>query len=160
MPRTLLTLLMIFVCIQPLPGLADEEAVAAALDAFHDAASRADQPAYFSLMTDKVVFLGTDAGERWQGQEFRDFVSQYFPKGRGWTYTPTQRDIDMGPDGQWALFDELLAHDRLGTCRGSGVLVREGGRWKIAQYNLSVPVPNAIVEDVAEQIRALPAADG
>ena len=108
-------------------------------------------------MTDGVVFLGTDGTERWQGQEFRDFVNQYFPKGRGWTYTPTERHIDMGSGGQWAMFDELLQHDRLGQCRGSGVVVLEEGRWKIAQYNLSVPVPNAIVEDVAGQIRTLPA---
>lgn len=159
MTRSLLSLLLVFACAQSPAGHADDEAaVAEALDAFHAAAARADQPAYFRLMTENVVFLGTDASERWQGQAFRDFVNQYFPKGRGWTYVPTQRDIDMGPGGQWALFDELLAHDRLGTCRGSGVLVLEGGRWKIAQYNLSVPVPNAIVEDVAEQIRALPAA--
>ncbi len=154
MPRHLFSLIILFACLQP--ALAEQQAVASAIDAFHTAAAEADQPAYFSLMTDDVVFLGTDATERWQGQEFRDFVNQYFPNGRGWTYTPTQRDIDMGPDGQWALFDELLQHDRLGTCRGSGVVVLEDGRWKIAQYNLSVPVPNAIVEDVAKQIRAMP----
>ena len=157
MRASLLTLLLLIACAQPVTGLAEERAVAAAIDAFHSAASRADQPAYFDLMTDGVVFLGTDGTERWQGQEFRDFVNQYFPKGRGWTYTPTERHIDMGSGGQWALFDELLQHDRLGQCRGSGVVVLDEGRWKIAQYNLSVPVPNAIVEDVAGQIRALPA---
>ncbi len=135
------------------PALADEAAVARALDAFHDAASRADQDAYFALMTKDVVFLGTDANERWQGQEFRDFVNQYFPKGRGWTYKPTERDIDLAPDGSWAIFDELLSNEKLGQCRGSGLLVLQDGQWKIAQYNLSVPVPNAIVLDVAEQIR-------
>ncbi len=157
MPRRLLTLIVLIACIQPFAVRAEERSVAAAIDSFHAAASRADQPAYFDLMTDQVVFLGTDGTERWQGQEFRDFVNQYFPNGRGWTYTPTERHIDMGPGGQWALFDELLQHDRLGQCRGSGVVVLEEGRWKIAQYNLSVPVPNAIVEDVAGQIRALPA---
>jgi ketosteroid isomerase-like protein len=136
---------------------ADEAAVARALDAFHDAASRADQDAYFELMTDNVVFLGTDATERWQGQEFREFVNQYFPNGQGWTYTPTERRIDLAPDGSWALFDELLINEKLGQCRGSGVLVRQEGQWRIAQYNLSVPVPNDIVLDVAEQIRAVDA---
>lgn len=154
MTRRLLALILILTC--TLPVRADDEAVAAAIDAFHAAASRADQPAYFGLMTENVVFLGTDSTERWQGQEFRDFVNQYFPKGRGWTYTPTERHVDMGPGARWALFDELLAHDRFGICRGSGVVVLEGGEWKIAQYNLSVPVPNAILEDVAKRIRALP----
>lgn len=152
MKRHLLLITLMLFC---LPSSAEEAAVAAALDAFHDAASRADQQAYFELMTDDVVFLGTDASERWQGQAFRDFVSQYFPDGRGWTYTPTDRHIDLAPDGSWALFDELLDNENLGQCRGSGVLVRTDDGWKVAQYNLSVPVPNEIVIEVAEQIRNL-----
>jgi ketosteroid isomerase-like protein len=132
----------------------DDAAVAAVLDDFHSAASRADRKAYFRLITDNVVFLGTDATERWQGEAFREFVQKYFSEGRGWTYTPTRRHIDLAADGSWAMFDELLQHERLGQCRGSGVLVREGDTWKIAQYNLSVPIPNAIVVDVAKRIRA------
>jgi ketosteroid isomerase-like protein len=134
---------------------ADRAAVASAIDAFHDAAARADQDAYFALMTDNVVFLGTDGTERWQGEEFRSFVSRHFSAGRGWRYRPTERHVDLAPSGRWALFDELLQHERLGQCRGSGVLVREQGRWKIAQYNLSVPIPNDLVTDVARQIREL-----
>jgi ketosteroid isomerase-like protein len=140
--------------------LAGDADVATALDAFHAAAARGDREAYFALMTDDVVFLGTDASERWQGQSFRDFVREHFSGGRGWTYTPTERHIDMAQGGGWALFDELLQHDRLGQCRGSGVLVLEEGSWKIAQYNLSVPVPNDIVVDVANRIRAMAAPDG
>jgi ketosteroid isomerase-like protein len=147
--------LVVALALAPATALADEDAIAAALDAFHAAASRADQQAYFDLMTENVVFLGTDASERWQGQAFRDFVRQYFPKGRGWTYVPTDRHIDLAPDGSWALFDELLDNEKLGQCRGSGVLLRTEGGWKIAQYNLSVPVPNAIVLDVAGQIRSM-----
>ena len=152
MNRILALIAAVVVCA---PVAADEDAVAAALDAFHAAAAGADQPAYFDLMTENVVFLGTDASERWQGQAFRDFVSQYFPRGQGWTYTPTERPIDLSPDGSWAIFDELLSNEKLGQCRGSGVLVLEGGAWKVAQYNLSVPVPNEIVLDVAEQIRGM-----
>lgn len=144
--------LMVLACV---PVSANEDAVGAALDAFHAAAASADQSAYFNLMTANVVFLGTDAGERWQGQAFRDFVNQYFPRGQGWTYTPTERHIDLAADGSWALFDELLSNEKLGQCRGSGVLVLQDGAWKIAQYNLSVPVPNEIVLDVAAQIRAM-----
>ena len=149
----LLVLLAATFAVLPLQGLADEESVSAAIDAFHGAASRADSDTYFGLMTDNVVFLGTDGTERWQGDEFREFVDGYFSRGQGWTYVPTERHIDMGVSGEWALFDELLQHERLGQCRGSGVLVREKSGWKIAQYNLSVPIPNAIVVDVAGQIR-------
>jgi hypothetical protein len=50
----------------------------------------------------------------------------------------------------------MLVNEKWGVCRGSGVLVRSssGGEWKIAQYNLSVPIPNDLLPGVAEQIKA------
>lgn len=124
------------------------------LDNFHQAASRADSVAYFEAMADNVVFLGTDGSERWQGQEFRDFVTRHFSAGQGWTYTPLQRDIIISPSGDTAWFDESLDNEGLGNCRGSGVLVRSAAGWKIAQYNLSVPIPNDMVYQVAADIAA------
>ena len=135
----------------------DAALVEASLDEFHESAARADTAAYFGVMTEDVVFLGTDASERWQGQAFRDFVTSHFSAGRGWTYVPVQRDIIVAADDDTAWFDELLENEGLGTCRGSGVLVKSAGGWKIAQYNLSVPVPNAIVGKVAADIAALQA---
>ena len=131
------------------------DAIEQALDAFHNAAARADFNAYSDLMTREVVFLGTDATERWQGDAFRAFARPYFDEGKGWTYLPQERRVDLMPGGETALFDELLSHARLGTCRGSGVMILEGTQWKVAQYNLSVPIPNALVEGVAQQIVAL-----
>jgi ketosteroid isomerase-like protein len=136
----------------------DESAPEATLDSFHRAAANADTAAYFAAMTDDVVFLGTDGSERWQGSEFRDFAAAHFSAGRGWTYVPVQRDITVSANGDIAWFDELLQNEGLGTCRGSGVLVKSTNGWKIAQYNLSVPIPNAIVRDVATDIAALQAA--
>ena len=46
-----------------------------------------------------------------------------------------------------------LIQRRLGVCRGSGVLRREGGAWKVVQYNLSVPIPNELVEKFAAEIK-------
>ncbi len=40
----------------------------------------------------------------------------------------------------------------MGACRGSGVLVLSGGAWKIAQYNLSIPIPNDLADGVTKQI--------
>ena len=125
------------------------------LDNFHRAAATADMDSYFAAMSDDVVFLGTDGSERWQGQDFRVFVQSHFAAGRGWTYVPVQRNVMLAADGQTAWFDETLQNDGLGICRGSGVLVKSGGEWKIAQYNLSVPVPNAMVHDVVSEIAAL-----
>lgn len=141
-------LLLTVLPITVLAGEPDE-----ALDAFHRAASEADLQAYFSLMTEDVVFLGTDGTERWQGEDFRDFVRPHFEAGRGWTYLPSQRIVQLGSAGTVAWFDEVLHNDQLGACRGSGVLVLEQGGWKIAQYNLSVPIPNERVLDVVAQIR-------
>ncbi len=124
------------------------------LDNFHRAAAAADRDTYLGLMTTDGVFLGTDATERWQGESWREFVDGYFSKGQGWTYTPTTRHVDLSRDGRSAWFDELLHNDSLGQCRGSGVLLLEDGQWRIAQYNLSVPIPNALVGNVVTDIRA------
>jgi ketosteroid isomerase-like protein len=137
-------------------ALAEEQArLSATLDGFHQAAARADFAGYTGFMTEDVIFLGTDGSERWQGQAFRDFVRSNFSSGRGWTYLPLERNLMLSADGQTAWFDEVLQNEELGTCRGSGVLVKSGNGWKIAQYNLSVPVPNAIVYDVAADIASL-----
>ena len=139
------------------PGLLRADATSAVdetLDAFHAAAANADLDAYLALMRPDMVFLGTDGSERWQGQAWRDFVGGHFSAGRGWTYHPAGRKIALSEGGGIAWFDELLQHDKLGQCRGSGVLVLGGKGWQLAQYNLSVPIPNSMVESVAEVIRA------
>jgi len=33
-------------------------------------------------------------------------------------------------------------------------MILDGMQWKVAQYNLSVPIPNALVEGVAQEIVA------
>jgi len=51
------------------------------------------------------------------------------------------------------VFDEALDNDMLGRCRSSGVLVMEREALKLAQYNLSVPIPNDNVLDVVRSIK-------
>ncbi len=51
-----------------------------------------------------------------------------------------------------AWFDEALDTPNMGPCRGSGVLVRAGDTWRIAQYNLSVPIPNDLVDEFTKRI--------
>ena len=126
------------------------------LDNFHRAAATADMDSYFATMSDDVVFLGTDGSERWQGQDFRVFVQSHFAAGRGWTYVPVQRNVMLAADGQTAWFDETLQNDGLGICRGSGVLVKSGGEWKIAQYNLSVPAASAMTVEAADVDESIP----
>ena len=126
---------------------ADEEAaVGQVLDAWHAAAARSDEEAYFSLMSRDAVFLGTDATERWTRDAFRAYAHEPFSQGRGWRMHATRRDVvlDAGPvrAGSVAWFDEDLETVNLGPARGSGVLVRDDLGWRIAQYNLTITVPN------------------
>lgn len=137
----------------PLPATDPRDDVARTLDDLHDAASSADGARYFSLFTPDAVFLGTDASERWTIEQFRAYAKPHFDKGRGWTYIPRpdERHIEIHADTAW--FDEALDNAKYGLCRGTGVLIRQGGRWKIAQYNLTVPIPNDLLPDVAQMIR-------
>lgn len=134
--------------------------IARVIDDWHAAAAAADEERYFGHMTDDAVFLGTDATERWSKSEFRAYAHPYFSKGKAWSFRSVRRNVTVSADGATAWFDEDLATPNLGPSRGSGVLVRMGSTWKIAQYNLSVPIPNAIFTDVKKLIESARPADG
>ena len=118
------------------------------LDAWHQAAAQADFDAYFGFMTKDGVFLGTDATENWQNREFREFSKPYFDKGKAWHFTPVERHVYVNKEKDFAWFDELL-DTQMEICRGSGVMKKVDGEWKIAHYVLSIAVPN---ENVSELI--------
>ena len=122
--------------------------VSRVLDDFHDAAARADEARYFAHFARDGVFLGTDATERWDVIAFRAYAHPHFAAGKAWSFHATARHVAFAADGATAWFDEALATEKLGPARGSGVLVREDGAWKIAQYNLAVTIPNERFSDV------------
>ena len=130
-----------------------ETAIDAVLSTFHQAASDADGDLYFSLFAEGAVFMGTDATERWTVEEFKAFAEPYFSKGRGWTYTKTERHVYVSDNGETAWFDEMLWNDNYGTCRGTGVLRLTGDGWKFVQYNLTIPIPNDLARDFADRIK-------
>ena len=132
----------------------DKRAVAGVLDGLHAAASKADGESYFSLFSQDAVFIGTDAGERWTIDEFRAYGEARFATGTGWTYVVRERHIDLAPGGDVAWFDEILWNQSYGTTRGTGVLVRVAGAWKIAQYHLTIPIPNDLAAGMAATIKA------
>ena len=96
--------------------------------------------------------MGTDASERWTVKEFRDWARQHFQQKKTWNFKPRDRHVEFSSDGNTAWFDEMLDTANLGVCRGSGVLTLQGGQWKIAQYNLSIPIPNDIAANVVKEI--------
>lgn len=133
-------------------GLLAQGAIAGVLDAWHAAAAAADEEKYFSYFTPDAVFLGTDASERWTRDEFRKWAHPYFAKGKAWSFRATARWISFAPDRTVAWFDEALETPNLGPCRGSGVLVATPAGWKIAQYNLSIPIPNDLADEFKKRI--------
>lgn len=150
MPRLFLAILF-FVGAQA--AAAQSDRVAAVLDDFHAAASEADSARYFGHFAENAIFLGTDITERWTLEEFRAYAQRPFAEGRGWTYVPKERHIYLSPDGMAAWFDEILANESFGDTRGTGVLVRTGNTWKIAQYHLTLPVPNSLIYELVRMIR-------
>jgi len=129
-----------------------EAAVAAVLDDWHAAAASADEARYFGHFAEGAVFLGTDATERWTVDEFRKYAHPYFAKGKAWSFRAVSRHVAFSKDGSVAWFDESLDTPNLGPSRGSGVLVRTPGGWKIAHYDLSVPIPNDLMKELKERI--------
>ena len=124
------------------------------LKALHRAAAAAVERDYFNLFADDAVFLGTDASERWTKKQFQAYARPHFQKGQGWNYRASERNVRVDPKGEYAWFDELLTNRKLGQCRGSGLLRRVEGEWKVVLYDLSIPIPNELAEEVVEKIKA------
>ena len=131
-------------------GAEAEKEISATLDDWHDAAARADEERYFRHFTSDAVFLGTDATERWDTAAFRAYAHPHFARGKAWSFRAVRRAIRVAPGGLYAWFDEDLDTPNMGPARGSGVLVRgtTGEPWRIAQYNLSLTIPNDRMKEV------------
>jgi ketosteroid isomerase-like protein len=156
-------------CAPPAPGVAPappldraaaEREIARELDDLHDAAARSDGARYFAHYTKDATFLGTDATERWDLAAFHAYADPRFAKGTGWIYHVVRRAVTLSADGGVAWFDEDLRGEKAGASRGSGVLVRAEGRWRVAQYNLALTVPNERFAAVRAAVDAAPGAAG
>ena len=123
------------------------------LDSFHQAASEANFEKYMRILAKDVIYLGTDSRERWNKNQFSAFVKPYFSQGKGWLYVPIERNVTPTQASNIVFFDELLENKNYGRCRGTGLLIKTPQGWKILQYNLSIPVPNAIASEVVESIK-------
>ena len=111
------------------------------IDNWHKAAATANYEAYFDLMTDDAIFIGTDATENWSKKAFQEYAKPHFNKGKAWSFTTLERHVFTDKSGKIAWFDELL-DTQMKICRGSGVLVKVNKQWKIKHYVLSMTIPN------------------
>lgn len=129
--------------------LNEKEQINNTLNAWHKAAAEAKFDAYFSFLTEDAIFIGTDATENWNKNDFKTFAKPYFDKGKAWDFTALERHIYFDKTGKLAWFDELL-NTQMKICRGSGVLVKIGKEWKVKHYVLSMTVPNDNTNEVVK----------
>ncbi len=116
---------------------------------WHKAAREANFDNYFNLMTDDAIFIGTDATENWKLPEFKKFARPYFDSGKAWSFSALERNLYVHENLRVVWFDELL-DTQMGICRGSGVVMKENGKWKIHHYVLSIAIPNENVDEVTK----------
>ena len=119
------------------------------LDGLHQDAHEGKFDSYFDRYSPNAIFLGTDKTERWTVQEFKSYAQPAFADGHGWTYKVVERNWEGEGDTRW--FDEILFNEKLGHCRGTGVVQLINDEWKIAHYALTMLVPNSIAANVGKQ---------
>ncbi len=129
----------------------DREDIHLLLDSWHQAAATADEDVFFGSMTENCIYLGTDKTEKWKRDELREWSEEYFDRESAWSFTSFDREIYFSDDGNTAWFDEKL-NTWMGTCRGSGVLLKTEGGWKLSHFNLAVLVPNDKIQGFIELV--------
>ncbi|HEX9981469.1 MAG TPA: nuclear transport factor 2 family protein [Flavobacterium sp.] len=139
--KKLFSLTFLFLAIICTAQDSDKSSIDAVLTNWHKAAAEAKFDNYFSLMSPDAIFIGTDATENWTIEQFKAFAKPFFDKGRAWDFKAVERNIYVGKNGDLAWFDEMLS-TWMKICRGSGVMRKENGQWKIVHYVLSMTVPN------------------
>ena len=126
-----------------------QRAIDALIDGLHQDAHEANFDTYFARYTSDAIFLGTDKTERWTINEFKDYAKPAFADGHGWTYLVVERNWEGEGNVRW--FDEILFNEKLGHCRGTGVVELRDGQWKIVHYALTMLIPNEIAADIGSQ---------
>ena len=119
------------------------------LDNWHQAAADANEIDYFDAMSDDAIYIGTDATENWTKAEFQAYANPHFKRGKAWRFKVISRNVYIDKKTNYAWFDELL-NTQMKICRGSGILRRENGKWKIVHYVLSMTVPNDNTNEVVK----------
>jgi len=123
-----------------------QEDLDALLNGLHLDAHNGNFESYFDRYSSNAVFLGTDKTERWTIEEFKAYAKPAFSDGHGWTYAVIERNWEGDGNTRW--FDEILLNEKLGHCRGTGVVELINGEWKISHYALTMLVPNSIAAKV------------
>jgi len=152
MKKAVFTTVLLLIAAGILAARNDADSAKSDIDAlmtsWHRAAATADAKTYFGLMAPGAIFLGTDTSERWTKDEFQKYAAPSFKRPSAWVYVATQRNIFLSADQTFAWLDEELASKSYWTCRGTAVLEKIDGQWKIRHYNLMFTVPNSATKEI------------
>jgi hypothetical protein len=156
MHRTLLATCLLLIFASPFAHSAVDDAdykrqIGVFLDQWHDDAAHS-RPSYFDKIAVDGIYIGTDKTERWTREEFIVWAKKYFATPSAWTLTPVSRHIYVSADKRFIWFDEQL-NTGMGLCQASGVIQNTPRGFKIEHYQLSVAIPNDLVDQIHELIK-------
>jgi hypothetical protein len=126
--------------------------VNAFVDRWHDDAANT-RPDYFDKIAPQGVYIGTDKSEVWTRDQFKAWAKPYWDKKKAWAFTAQKRNVYFSPDKKYVWFDEQL-NTQMGTCQASGVLRNTGKGFLIEHYQLSLAVPNELLDSFTGKIKA------
>lgn len=125
------------------------------LDEWHDDAAHGNM-GYFDKMAQDGVYIGTDKSERWVRDDFKTWAKPYFDRKKAWEFHAFNRHIAWTEDKTVIWFDEQL-HTQMGICQASGVIRNTKDGLKIEHYQLSVAIPNDLVDRFKKEIETFEA---
>jgi hypothetical protein len=127
--------------------------VNAFVDGWHDDAANT-RMAYFDKIAKDGVYIGTDRSELWTRDQFKAWSKKYFDAKSAWTFKATRRNVYASADQSLIWFDELLDTKNMGAAMASGVMRKTKNSFEIVHYQLSLAVPNEVVDQVTGIIAA------
>lgn len=126
------------------------KAVNAFVDRWHDDAANT-RPDYWDKFAPQGVFIGTDKSEVWTRDQFKAWAKRFWDRKKAWNFTAQKRNVYFSPDKQYVWFDEQL-NTQMGTCQASGVLRNTPEGFRIEHYQLSLAVPNPLMDSFSKAI--------
>ena len=121
--------------------------VNAFVDEWHDDAANT-RMAYFDKIARDGVYIGTDRTELWTRDEFKAWSKKHFDAKKAWTFKASRRNVYASADKSMIWFDELLDTKNMGHAMASGVIRKTAKGFEIVHYQLSLAVPNDVVDQV------------
>ena len=98
------TLLLLLLAVSFANAQTDKDKINQTLDTWHKAAGEVKFDAYFDVLADDAIYIGTDATENWTKKEFAVWAKPYFDKGTTWNFKALERNIFFDKSGKNDIF--------------------------------------------------------